>query len=997
MNYSCSPGQFLRILNSQTGATPELFEKNDFNPKFSMFFKVRATLRISSVGVDPVGLIDFIVKNSDGDGYHIVAAVTEDSVQIWSDEGDGLEMAESFPAEFDWTSHFEICIGLGRGRENQLKSEAYVMFRPRHSSTWQLGGKVLLDGHDDLLPMRCRVGSVLNHGNVFVHDFQASAGDRGSKVVFSDHQGAYALREMGHDVALAPGDHLNPYHNAYLNSSDEPVTLMDGSVVRIIGSETKGAETFRIQQSRALNSTNNLLDGISDRMFDFTTIIPKKDIGEDYCQCQKASASVLNDEHGQLVVLEKIPSKMDSFSLVNVFGIHCFDFIVGEFSNGEWQVGSEVFNYEVTKISLTLKTAPFGDYIAVGEIFEQSQLIGANILKYNTVLGTYIDSFKVTKNYHEVIVLNRNVGSIDNSELHLVMPSSTYTLSETAAELVAESQNVGLRFYGVSNAELMGVGQVLLGKLCDVSPYVNKMQVTWSDSAQTVRSDFGFHFNSTNRETRVIETISLEMSSKDGDIWLNGLLADIAKKEQPFVVVEEQSDGKLLTHMTHLGEVSYNAINYFQTYTAQLEVQKYKAAPTRRVVYKPPSVNIIGNIVAPVFTAIELTGVAVDPEGGDLLYEWSGTYDSLTGVGDDEFSYLLPPDVQTDRVTLKVTSSVSGLSAIATIQVYQVSVVLPTSLALEFEENPELGVWTYAELLIKTTEYYDEEIEENTEVYPDISPLYFNASITFDPPVVDVRLLDSALIHPDPENFQISRGGHELELRVRGYGGNIPLIKGKIEDVFGNIFEFELSPLTMPTNITQAFESTTGINDAGPHWVNPPVDSLVMDWYPLFASNHPDSTMSDQSYISEHARFYFTIFDPETSEEVVVPGQLASLRLRAPSSGEAPLIKVISDRLSIEFDGSNDMLSTEGLRPRFGPAKTICAVFSIASGGDTIQAIVNMDDESTPGDEHLCFQGTQNFLSAHHLFPPLDSIRGSGLELCIFSQMRTLMQVLSTI
>jgi len=702
----CDPAEYLYIQNTGPITVPSLVDKVDDNNPSSMQFKFRATIQLATSSTTIISECSLANGAGDGVRFRVIVSNTHVSIRVYNGVtyDDEVELAFSH----DWTQKSEIVVGLDR-------LEVWVAARYCSSKRLESLGSVEISDSYGLGSNYLRVGSLAG-STLYLYDFQADAYRSGSKKIFD--------RQMTTELAWSETALANqPSMRSAYRSAFEPIELWDGTLLRFRGTISEFPRVIDSTNvlSRDLNSPKNLVDGLTDTLFDFTNIQPQFPTGEDHCHCYRANLSGVNDPSiGFQVVFKKERMSFNAFSLVNVYGVHCFELVMGNFEAGVWS-DFESVPYQVIRKELDINYGPVKNLIRVTNSFDHGQLVGFNVQKYSVLDRTYVDSLKVMKNFDDIILLNKdllNPGEIiGDFEFHLMMTAMSFQIPPELVDASFNYTHIGFKFYGISATDLTGVGEVVVGNLFQLVDYANSSQTVMSDTVQVNNGEFGYNFNSSNQYRPAIESWKIDLSAANGDNELQSVLSHISHKGQMFVIVEQQSDGANVSWPVHQGDIAFGSQDYEQSIQSEFDGQNYFARPVMRTVVAPPTVTLEFARVVYDETPFDIIATASDPAGGVLSYKWVGSYDSDL-LGTDTFSYVMPLGSLSDTVRCEVTSSVSGLKGSALASIVKAAVPPVHRSEITVDETP---VVTAGSATIDITfEFY--MTPDYSTLMPDISP-----------------------------------------------------------------------------------------------------------------------------------------------------------------------------------------------------------------------------------------------------------------------------------
>lgn len=774
----CNVSEYLSIENSGEVILPSIVEKTKVRLLDRMAIKAR--IKFKTFTNQPARVCEFAIKNEDSEGFRVQIGVATNNLTVLWDTGAGFSNVASFPASQIWTNTAEIVFGISNQR-------IWVAAKNETDMGLSYIGETPLGLLTSVASAYFRVGSMSGSiSGVYVNDIQVTTYKQSSKYIF---EGTNYL-ELGYYPPVDNDNYLSM--TSRVDSTSEPIQLWDGSLVRLKGAiQNRTAITYVNQGSRDLNNPDNLTDLLSDTLFDFTNIQPQKTIGDDYCHCYKETDGGVNDSDiGFQVVLSKEMMSFDAFSFINIYGVHCFELIIGDYSNGVWSNHSSV-KYKVTRVELDVTTNVYDNLIEVTNEFHQGQLIGYNILKYKKSSKTYVDSLKVVRNFDGFVFVNKPaiLGGDDPSdfEYHLMMTAVSYQVPPDLVDVSYRYKNIGFKFYGVSSTDLTGIGEIVVGNLFQLVDYANSMETEMTDTTKLNDGDFGLSFSASNQYRPAIESWVIEMNTAGGDNNLKDVLTNIRNKDRVFVLVEQQSDGANISWPVHQGLVVFGSQDYEQRVELTLEGQNYFARATRSEEFLPPTLLLTYPFSVYDDNPFNIVATATDPEGGVLTYNWKGTFSEAPNSG-DTFPYSMPDGSISDVITCEVISSASGLKTIKSASIIRASLPPIDRSVITVTENPVVTGGS-ATVILEIDHYMTPDL---SQPMPDISPntVWVKMSVKHNAsPFIDYSGSQPAgakLGYNTTRQYNISDGSYSTTIEIIGIVEPVTM-ELEFEDILGSL------------------------------------------------------------------------------------------------------------------------------------------------------------------------------------------------------------------
>jgi len=637
------------LANSGSPITPDLLSLNHPTKLSRLATKVRFVVSVvdgSNAEVLTVRLKS-ILENVD-----VTISLEIGEIFVFTDIGSGdvLHTEWAVPVT-DWSLPYEFIFG-------NSGASIYLYYRLVGTDKFFLAGKTtVVPTGASLGPFgHVLVGALGGTSDVVFYDLQIGTYNKAHRATFADSLN-FSTSELGNRSLSGP-------NCPTVKCAELPFELMDGSLVSLRGIPQMSSADLEIYKyefvsSETSNTPVSLVDGLSDRLFDVT----KSHSILDHCHCYKSAPPLdSNDtDYGYQFLFRKEPRIFDAFSLINAFGFHCFNLILGEHDGTSWTSVTGQVKYKLTRKELTTYEVQ-GASFSVSDIFDQGQIIGYCVMKYSTISETYEDTFQVKRNFQRVIILDRDIGVFEEHHvMHLFFTSASYQLPEELFEISQQATHVGLRIFGVPSTNLIGLGEFIVGQSFDLSEFTNQMSATMEGDVTVTDGEYGLIFNKGATYRPAVESFSIDTSVRFGGMTLTNMLRQVQRDELLMALVEQRSNGSNWTWPVVKGNVSYGSMDYLQEINVNLIAQNYFARKTRKERYSPPVLELTYSpeFVLNVISTISAT--ATDPSGGTLTYDWFVSSVKVPETTSDlDLTVTEHKSVEVIRCT--VTSSISGLS-----------------------------------------------------------------------------------------------------------------------------------------------------------------------------------------------------------------------------------------------------------------------------------------------------------------------------------------------
>jgi hypothetical protein len=367
------------------------------------------------------------------------------------------------------------------------------------------------------------------------------------------------------------GTDLNMNHANFVKSLSREVKLRDGTELFLDQtSENKSIlgsfhSNFKVEALRTKNSVSNVLNGVSDSIYDFTT-----------------SPSTSRE-----IVFKNLDGlNVDCLTLVNITGIHSFTLRGGDFNEltNEW-ISYEEESYVVPYVRHNvLDISGSAILIDTDEKYEKDQLAGNTLFVVNRTNGDTSRPRIVLSNYENVVVLNSPISIGADDAVKIVKRSASFDIPDVIGS--ANKKYFSVLFRSVSSAPVRSVGEVVFGRWCDLSDYHVEIDREREIPNQNISSDYGMTFNPRTDSTGVTsDKISVNftyLSDDFGDFEnCKNIFKSIHSSNKNFPIILDL-DGKQTTeYVAFNSELSFAPEGYGKTLKISLSSQGQRMIPGR--------------------------------------------------------------------------------------------------------------------------------------------------------------------------------------------------------------------------------------------------------------------------------------------------------------------------------------------------------------------------------------------------------------------------------
>lgn len=584
----------------------------------------------------------FQCEVGDTNGYSILLEL-DSTGGITAESAAGTSLG-SVSGVFSGSNMTEILCGVGYDYQNALY--AFLWYRQRGETEWSFGFKTSVSA-EAISSNIYRVGAISGAagGNiVYVGSMHFSSYHQGYRNCYIGDKRDFDFTVEGclnYKATLGESDNLTaePCH-VY----NEPFRIYDGSELLLDGyGEVDEEAAFSVTRSDSLNSVSNVGNRSSNYPYDFT-----------------------NDD-GR-IWLTDIESDIDAIGLVNIMGAYGFTIKSGTYDSGSssWTASNEqdyTIPYQVLDAS-----SVSGKFLILNEaVSEDFEIVGHNILVYNTSTSSYEDQFFVKQNYGTVIEVGANLPAISNREFRLFQHSSTYNVPVALQD--HQVDDFMIEFHSPANYVYRALGALVIGNRIDMREIVNVEAKTVSGS-DIITSDLGRSYNRRSYDGAYVTRISLTASAlynRDNEqSFAEGLIHELRHGEE-FLFVEGNDKGVATYLVTPVEGASLSPNTFFKDAELTFDVVEYDYRPISQYEKSAPVLTAsLGKTALVTGQNMTFSASAVDPDGESVTYEWDFGEGTTSSLASGTFSYGSTGDY---TVTCTCTND-SGESTVKTFTVY---------------------------------------------------------------------------------------------------------------------------------------------------------------------------------------------------------------------------------------------------------------------------------------------------------------------------------------
>lgn len=611
-----------------------LYSVPDFHNRATRnFFKCRFEILVDAISGDLT--VARVATTSGVNGYDLLVNINSSNEASLVLNGSGTLGA---PTQIGTLTSGVNEFLFGVGEDVEGEAVAFLFHKEPDSRYWSLLVKE----------------SIAEIGNLFqVADFGHVIGATSGDLVCI---GSIQLSTYGGGLSLIDGEYRYPAADRFepfLNWVEDPtgldmpfvcngaplqgnkIELFDGTLLDFYGEDSPQREdTWSSSNSFLKNSVQNVVNDLAHSFWHFS----------DYQSNNGDPSLVFRDDRG---------NKVDALSLINVFGVTSFSLTNADYDGN-------VFTNE-TSVSVTLPyvlvgaTAGSGFRLMTSTSFEPGALKWWNLYLYDTDTSSYLDQYIVIDNSRNVLSLNKTVQSpASNFEFRLVPHSLSFDIGSNFA--AADERFWRLDLQGPTDFSVKQLGQVILGKFFDMTPYTTSLNKSVAKDRSDYTSEFGYLYRESVDEKNLVEQAVIEcrgMRRGSPDfMYLRGLVFNLQRKTRQCVFVESSDSARSSKPFFMSGGASISQSGHLASVSIPVDIQQYRPKletnEQSRALSLSISVNRQEDFVGEVFNFAASTN-ATNPS-----YEWefgNGTVSVLqnpTATYSDTGSYLVTCRVTDD-------------------------------------------------------------------------------------------------------------------------------------------------------------------------------------------------------------------------------------------------------------------------------------------------------------------------------------------------------------
>jgi hypothetical protein len=377
---------------------------------------------------------------------------------------------------------------------------------------------------------------------------------------------------------------LEPYGTFanFIKSYSRNIALRDGSSL-ILDQVSENENIFRnkysnftIETSRTKNSVKNILNGVSDSIYDFT----------------EHTATFIS---GTTEIVFKNVNRLnvDCLSLINIVGIDSFTLRSGSYNEetNAWNSYDEE-EYRIPYARHEVLESD-GKTILVDSSYEYAtdQVAGHTLFVANSSTGAASKARIITQNFENVLVLNSDLTVPANSFVKILKRSASFSISENIGQgnkthfsIVFKSPSLtGLE---VINPPMRAVGEVVFGRWCDLSDYHIEVERERQIVKNSISSPTGLLFSPrVDTSGNTVDKISVNFTYLREDYgdynYCKNIFSSIYNAEKNFPIIFDVQEQQVTEYVSFDSEISIRPQDYGKSLSLSLSSQSQKIVPIR--------------------------------------------------------------------------------------------------------------------------------------------------------------------------------------------------------------------------------------------------------------------------------------------------------------------------------------------------------------------------------------------------------------------------------
>lgn len=412
-----------------------------------------------------------------------------------------------------------------------------------------------------------------------IRGISVSSYGSGYRPAYSDSFYREAILQEGCSI-----DALEPYGTRanFIRSYSRQMSLSDGTALildQVSQNEnvfSNKHSNFTIESSRTKNSVKNVLNGVSDSIYDFT---------EHTATFISGTTEVVFKNLNRLNV--------DCLSLVNIIGIDGFLLRSGSYDEtaNAW-ISYDEEEYKIPYVRHEVVESD-GKTILVDSVQEYSvdQVAGHTLFVVNKTTGAVSKSRIITQNFENVLVLNSDLTIPANSFVKILKRSGTFAVSENIGtgnkshfSIVFKSPSLsGLE---IINPPMRAIGEVVFGRWCDLSDYHVEITRDRQVVKGSTTSDTGLVFSPrVDSSGNTVDKISVNFTHLREDYgeynYCKNIFSSIYKADKNFPVIFDIQEQQVTEYVALDSDISFSNEEYGKSMKISLSSQSQKIIPVR--------------------------------------------------------------------------------------------------------------------------------------------------------------------------------------------------------------------------------------------------------------------------------------------------------------------------------------------------------------------------------------------------------------------------------
>lgn len=387
------------------------------------------------------------------------------------------------------------------------------------------------------------------------------------------------------------GDRMFYDTTPMIETYENRLELNDGSEVEVYGRGYPQwwESNFSLNNSSGQNRLDNIVDGLADSIYEFTRL---------YDSLEGFVIELMNPNQDYV----------DTFSFINIHGV------------SEIEIGNETYEVPAESLGVDAVEPSYPEKVYVEEELVVGELVGKSLMVKDLQSGEYLDHYFIIENTDGSVALDREFAhqqDMDGKQAFVMRDAFSVEVDGS----IDESFEVNL--WGPSQVSIRCLGQVMAGRLIDLSDSIDGMQRSTITNFELIESDFGRAYPEMLGRGNVFTSVELSAATLSPYYYHKMFYAinDLYESQKPFALISRGTNES--TDMAVMSDSwSFGPDDMFKEVSVSMICQDWH--PMDKLGY-PSMIEAsiqIGDSTHGVGEEIFFTAYAVDLSGYDLNYRW---------------------------------------------------------------------------------------------------------------------------------------------------------------------------------------------------------------------------------------------------------------------------------------------------------------------------------------------------------------------------------------